>query len=160
MTKCYQTSTLFSPVKRRKVEADFTGGDISSNGGVLLLAEVDKRSNLSATIVDLHSSLTHLQHQNFMWNQLGTVSVLVEFIMQMVVQISVQINRHLGEADIPYRRAYTCRHTYSSLGLTAGAKPGFMAKQLGHSLKIYFDTYANYMESKDDQRELREMERF
>lgn len=50
MTKCYQTSIPFSPVKRRKVEADFSGGDISSNGGVLLLAEVDKRLNLSATI--------------------------------------------------------------------------------------------------------------
>lgn len=50
MTECYQTSIPFSPVKRRKVEADFSSGDISSNGGVLLLAEVDKRLNLSATI--------------------------------------------------------------------------------------------------------------
>ena len=65
----------------------------------------------------------------------------------------------LGEANIPYRRAYTCRHTYASLGLTAGAKPVCMAKQLGHSLNIFFDTYAKYMESQDDQRELREMER-
>ena len=34
-----------------------------------------------------------------------------------------------------------------------------MAKQLGRSLKMSFDTYAKHMESKDDQRELRKMER-
>jgi len=50
VTKCYQTAMPFSSVKRRKVEADFTGGDISSNGGMLLLSELDKRLNLSATV--------------------------------------------------------------------------------------------------------------
>ena len=32
----------FSSVKRRKVEADFSGGDITGNGGALLLSAVDK----------------------------------------------------------------------------------------------------------------------
>jgi hypothetical protein len=32
VTECYQTSLEFPPVKRRKVEADFSGGDITSNG--------------------------------------------------------------------------------------------------------------------------------
>jgi len=31
----------FSPVKRHKVEADFSGGDITSNAGIPLLAQVD-----------------------------------------------------------------------------------------------------------------------
>lgn len=50
MTKCYQTLLPFSSVKRRRVEADFTGGDITSNSGVLLLAQADKRLGLTAAI--------------------------------------------------------------------------------------------------------------
>ena len=46
MTKCYQTPLQFSSVKRRQVEADFSGGDISSNAGILLLAEADKKLDL------------------------------------------------------------------------------------------------------------------
>ena len=41
MTKCDQTSLRFPSVKRRKVEADFSGGDITSKGGIGLLAQVN-----------------------------------------------------------------------------------------------------------------------
>lgn len=56
----------------------------------------------------------------------------------------------LNDNGIPVRRAYNCRHTYASLGLTAGAKPGFLASQLGHSLEMFFTRYAKYMESDND----------
>jgi hypothetical protein len=36
-----------SPLKRRKVEADFTGGDLTSDAGLLLFREVDKKLDLS-----------------------------------------------------------------------------------------------------------------
>ena len=47
MTRCYQTSMSFSPVKRHKVEADFSGGDITSNAGIPLLAQVDQQMSLT-----------------------------------------------------------------------------------------------------------------
>ena len=50
MTECYQTSIEFPSVKRRKVEADFTGGDITSNAGIGLLAQVDKTLGLSRSV--------------------------------------------------------------------------------------------------------------
>jgi hypothetical protein len=50
VTKCYQTSLEFPSVKRRKVEADFTGGDITSNGGIALLAQVDKQMGLTQAV--------------------------------------------------------------------------------------------------------------
>lgn len=50
MTKCYQNSIPFSPVKRRQVEADFTGGDITSNAGVLLLRETDRKLGLCRSV--------------------------------------------------------------------------------------------------------------
>ena len=42
MTDCTQESFEFPPVKRRKVEATFSGGEISSDGGVVLLREADR----------------------------------------------------------------------------------------------------------------------
>ena len=50
MTKCYQRTFEFPRVNRRVVEANFAGGDISSDGGVLLLRQVDHRLGLSAAV--------------------------------------------------------------------------------------------------------------
>jgi hypothetical protein len=46
VTGCTQTSFEFPPLKRRKVQAEFTGGDITSDGGVLLLRQIDSRLGL------------------------------------------------------------------------------------------------------------------
>jgi hypothetical protein len=54
MTKCTQTSFEFPACLRRKVAANFNGGDVSSDGGVLLLRQVDQRLGLTkqlATVV-------------------------------------------------------------------------------------------------------------
>lgn len=46
MTNCRQLSFGFSRCKGRKVEADFSGGDISSDGGIVLLREVESDLHL------------------------------------------------------------------------------------------------------------------
>lgn len=65
-----------------------------------------------------------------------------------------QINRHwrdaLEDAGVRYRRAYNCRHTFASLGLKAGANPAFLAEQLGHSLQIFYSTYAKWIKEAAD----------
>ena len=50
MTECYQTSLPFPRVSRRRVEADFTGGDISSDGGVLLLRQANEKVGLTRAL--------------------------------------------------------------------------------------------------------------
>ena len=50
MTECYRTSVQFPSVKRRKVEADFSGGDITGNGGITLLSTVDRRLGLTRAV--------------------------------------------------------------------------------------------------------------
>ena len=47
MTECYPDPIRFSSVKHRKVEAAFSGGAISSNGGIPLLAQVDRKLGLT-----------------------------------------------------------------------------------------------------------------
>ena len=50
MTNCTQKSFQFPVCKRRRVEANFQGGEITSDGGVLLLQQIDRRLGLSEAI--------------------------------------------------------------------------------------------------------------
>lgn len=50
MTNCTQETFKFPACKRRVVEANFKGGEITSDGGVLLLRQADRRLGLSAAV--------------------------------------------------------------------------------------------------------------
>jgi len=50
MTECNQESFAFEAHFSRRVEAGFTGGEISSDGGALLLREVERKLNLFARL--------------------------------------------------------------------------------------------------------------
>jgi len=50
MTDCTQELFHFSSFDRRKIEGSFTGGDVSSDGGVLLLRQADRRLGLVAAL--------------------------------------------------------------------------------------------------------------
>lgn len=50
MTVCSTSADLFPACKSRKVEVDFKGGDVTSDGGVLLLRQVDRRLGLTRTL--------------------------------------------------------------------------------------------------------------
>ena len=56
MTECNQFEPKFPALKGRKVQANFQGGDVTSNGGVLLLRQADRFTGLmeavSRVIVD------------------------------------------------------------------------------------------------------------
>lgn len=64
----------------------------------------------------------------------------------------------LKALGIRYRRPYNMRHTYATIGLMSGAKPGFLAKQLGHSQRMFFSVYAKWISSDDDDREMAKLE--
>ena len=42
-TECIANQLNFGTIKGRKVKADFTGGRITSDAGIVLLAELDKK---------------------------------------------------------------------------------------------------------------------
>jgi hypothetical protein len=50
MTNCTGKLFEFPACKRRKVEAEFSGGDVTSDGGILLLRQVDRRLGLTAAV--------------------------------------------------------------------------------------------------------------
>ena len=55
MTKCTTEPIDFTTCKRRLVQADFTGGDITSDGGAVLLREMDRRLQLTTAIANRFS---------------------------------------------------------------------------------------------------------
>ena len=50
MTECSQPPLSFATTKRRRLEADFSGGTITSDAGVLLLREADRQLGLNAAL--------------------------------------------------------------------------------------------------------------
>ena len=71
---CTQGSFGFPACRKRAVEVDFSGGAVSSNGGVLLLRAADRRLGLSAAAARVlrdprdpgrcrHSALTQLRQR-------------------------------------------------------------------------------------------------
>ena len=52
MTECTTEKMIFEGVGRRRVEADFSGGQVSSDGGVLLVREADRRIGLSERMAE------------------------------------------------------------------------------------------------------------
>ncbi|SDW70587.1 Transposase DDE domain group 1 [Nitrosomonas communis] len=74
VTKCIQKSFNFLDVKKRTVEVNFEGGEITSDGGVMLLRQADKRIGMSKAVAQAlednrrqasgkHDSLTLLRQQ-------------------------------------------------------------------------------------------------
>lgn len=53
MTVCNTKIIQYSRSKRRKVQAEFKGGDITSDGGVMLLREADRRLKLTRRIASV-----------------------------------------------------------------------------------------------------------
>ena len=52
MTKCTIDRIDLTSCKRRLVQAEFTGGDITSDGGAVLLREMDRRLQLTSAVAD------------------------------------------------------------------------------------------------------------
>lgn len=50
MTNCTQTSIEFPALNRRRIEAQFCGGEITSDGGALLLREMDRQLGLLRSV--------------------------------------------------------------------------------------------------------------
>ena len=68
VTQCTQSSFSFARHFRRQVSAQFDGGMISSDGGAVLLREVDRRINL---LPRLAACFEDRRNPNFIEHQVG-----------------------------------------------------------------------------------------
>ncbi|MFZ2736662.1 MAG: DUF3596 domain-containing protein [Burkholderiaceae bacterium] len=56
----------------------------------------------------------------------------------------------MKRCKLRWRTAYNTRHTFASAALMTGAKPAYIAAQLGHSLKMLLERYAKWMPGDDN----------
>lgn len=115
MTNCTPATIQFPAVKRRVIEANFTGGHISSNGGVMLLREADRRLGLlraaSRCISDTRDpdAITHSQEsqlkQRVFSIALGEEDLNdhTELRQDMVLQTAVGRDQPLSSASTLFR---------------------------------------------------------
>lgn len=64
----------------------------------------------------------------------------------------------LTKGKIRYRRPYNCRHSYAAIGLSAGLEPAFLAAQLGHTLEVFYRTYASWIAEDRNAEQYRKLE--
>ena len=65
-TECTSTSYDFGRVSQRKLVADFRGGDLSSDGGLLLIREIDNVYRISERLSECftdHRAANRVQHE-------------------------------------------------------------------------------------------------
>lgn len=64
----------------------------------------------------------------------------------------------LKRLQLRHRVAYQTRSTYVTMNLMAGANPAWVAKQAGHSLRVFYQSYAKWINAADRGRELAKLE--
>ncbi len=64
----------------------------------------------------------------------------------------------LKKLGIRHRAAYQTRHTCATIMLMSGNNPAWAAKQLGHSIEMFFRTYSRWIDGQDKGRELSKIE--
>lgn len=64
----------------------------------------------------------------------------------------------LKAVGIRHRPTYNTRHTYATMLLMAGAKLGFVAKQLGHSPLMTLKRYSRWIDSESDWQEIEKLD--
>jgi len=79
MKDCTKQLLLFKGISGKKIEADFNGGEISSDAGLLFLREVEERIGLISKMAD---SLRDRRHPGYVQHQ------LLELFRQRIFQIA------------------------------------------------------------------------
>jgi integrase len=64
----------------------------------------------------------------------------------------------LKRLGIRYRSPYQTRHTYATMLLMAGATPAWAAKQMGHSVQQFLDTYSKWIDGGQNDVEMGKLE--
>ncbi len=64
----------------------------------------------------------------------------------------------LKRLGIRYRSPYETRHTFATMMLMAGMTPAFCARQMGHSVQQFLDTYSKWIDGGRNEVEMAKLE--
>ena len=109
MTNCIQESFVFPGCKGRRIEASFEGGDITSDGGVLLLRQVDrvlKRSESINKALDDPRRRASCQHDG--------LSLVRQRLYAWALGYEDLNDHHTLRGDLALQTAVECTETLAS----------------------------------------------
>jgi integrase len=140
---------------------DLQKREVLVEGGIVYDEETEATKTSVARTVKLNSrALTAIERQqkltgkgDYVFAQDGE-----PLPYQRVTDVRTHWKPTLTLLGIRYRRPYNTRHTYATVMLMAAVNPAFIAKQLGHSLKMLFEVYADWIHGDQDDREMAKVE--
>ncbi len=103
MTNCTIENIYFSPSKRRKIEVNFKGGDVTSDAGILLLRQMDKKlgfTNALAKHVPDERDQSYTDH--------SVESMLMQRIYGLASGYEDLNDHHTLRKDIGFQTAVGC----------------------------------------------------
>lgn len=142
---------------------DFQRREILVEGGIVYDEETDSTKTAVSRTVKLNSRTSAALQRQKAKTMLRSKYVFADsegspLAYQKMTDARMYWKPTLTKLGIRYRRPYNTRHTYATVGLMAGVNPAFLAKQLGHSLKMFFEVYADWIHGDQDDREMTKFE--
>ena len=103
-TDCTSQKLSFGRLGRREIVADFNGGDLSSDGGVLLLRQVEQRTKILASFADCFTDHRQQGRVEHTVEQLATQRVLC------LILVYEDLNDHDQLRYDPPLAVAVCKH--------------------------------------------------
>lgn len=135
MPKCTEAPVGFGRVGRRVIEAAFDGGDIVSDGGVLLLRRVDERIGLTRAVAAAFgdsrraASVTHGVREMLAQRLYGLCCGWEDVSDHNVLRRDLALKTAVGRADKPASGPTLSRLETSATSEHAAALHGVLIKQ-------------------------------
>lgn len=142
---------------------DFQRREILIEGGIVYDEETESTKTSVSRTVKLNSRIFNALQRHKPKTSMRGDYVFCDaggnpWAYQKMTDVRMYWKPTLKKLGIRYRRPYNTRHTYATVGLMAGVNPAFLAKQLGHSLRMFFEVYADWINGDQDALEMKKME--
>ena len=138
MTDCTPEKLMFPDINKRKIEVNFEGGEVTSDGGVLLLREADKKLNLLSKVAKIlpdNRNPLKIEHSN------------LDLLSQRVISLGLgyeDLNDHQElRLDTLFQESFAKDKVAASPSTLCRFENRMNRKTCVDIHKIMFDTFVN-----------------
>ena len=138
MTNCKRESIYFPSQKGKKVEVNFSGGDVTSDGGVLLLREINRKLGLTKKVSEL---IPDIRDQRYVDHSVE------EMLAQRIYGIALgyeDVNDHITlRKDPGFQTAINSDTNLASASTLSRFENSVNRKTIVEINKIHVETFVN-----------------
>jgi len=138
MTNCKRESVYFPSQKGKKVEVNFSGGDVTSDGGVLLVREIDRKLGLTKKVSEL---IPDTRDQRYVDHSVE------EMLAQRIYGIALgyeDVNDHITlRKDPGFQTAINCETDLASTSTLSRFENSVSRNTIVEINKLHVETFIN-----------------